>query len=215
MKKLLVLMLLAVPIAAANAAESKRIQCWNDKNGNRMCGDRVPPEYAGEKREIIQDGRVIETKRGAKTPEEIAEEARQKEAAKEAERRAQYDRALLESYRNVNDIETMRDERLAMFDGRIRAAEKSTAENQKTLEELRARQKPVPEGEAAAPSKEDAKLAKQIRQYEKALADSQKSLQRLKDERAQTEAKFDADAKRFLELRPPPAPKPAETAGSQ
>lgn len=198
--------LLAMP---ALAAPAKKIQCWNDKNGNRMCGDRIPPEYAGEEREVIQDGRVVETKRGAKTPEEIAEEERLKMEAEEAQRRAQYDRSLLESFRNVKDIENMRDERLVMLDTRIRSAEKSAIENQKTLQDLRSRQKPPKPDEAGGEAKPaDAKLAKQIRQYERALEANEKSLARLTAEREQTEKKFDSDAKRYLELRPP-APKKA------
>lgn len=204
--------LLAAPGLGAQGSKAQKIQCWNDKNGNRMCGDRVPPEYAGEQREVIQDGRVVETKRGAKTPEELAEEERLRVEAEDAKKRADYDRALLESYRNMKDIENMRDERLAMLDSRIRAAEKSTLENQKTLEDLLARQStakapaPEPAGDKGAEPKTD-KLSKQIRQYERALAGSEKSLERLKSERAQTEARFDSDMKRYNELNPPVAKK--------
>lgn len=198
-------MLLAVSSANVGAAPGKKIQCWNDKNGNRMCGDRVPPEYAGQQREVIQDGRVVETKRAAKTPEEIAAEEQQKREAEEAQRRAQFDRALLESYRNVKDIEIMRDERLAMFDVRIRAAEKSTQENQKTLEDLRARHAAaLKKGGADGESGAVEKLAGQIRQYERSLEESQKSLERLKVERGQTELKFAGDIQRYQELRPVP-----------
>lgn len=208
--KILCALLAALLAMPALAAPAKKIQCWNDKNGNRMCGDRVPPEYAGEQREIIQDGRVVETKRGAKTPEEIAEEERLKLEAEEALRRAQYDRSLLESFRNVKDIENMREERLAMLDTRIRSAEKSAIENQKTLQDLKGRQKPAKPDEPAGEEKPaEIKLAKQIRQYERALEANEKSLTRLKAEREQTETKFDSDARRYLELRPPAPPKKA------
>ena len=30
-------------------APAKKIQCWTDKSGQRMCGDNVPPEYAGSR----------------------------------------------------------------------------------------------------------------------------------------------------------------------
>lgn len=221
MNKLILMALLATMMVAPTVEAGtvgKKIQCWNDKNGNRMCGDRVPPEYAGEQREVLQDGRVVETRRGAKTPEEIAEEERLRVEAEEAKRRAEYDRSLLESYRNMKDIENMRDERLAMLDSRIRAAEKSTLENQKTLEDLRARQASAKAADpaaapAAAPASDKTaepktdKLTRQVRQYQKSLVDSQKSLERLKNERAQTEAKFDSDMKRYNELSPPVAKK--------
>ena len=212
MKVIAPVVLLAVLIAAsAFAAPTTKIQCWNDKNGNRMCGDRVPPEYAGQQREVIQDGRIVETKRGAKTAEEIAEEERQKVEAEEAKRRAEYDRSLLESYRNLADIENMRDERLNMLDSRIRAAEKSGVENQKTLDDLHARRLAAEQGSAAASPAEqkpaDIKLAKQIRQYERALEGNKKSLERLIGERSKTQEKFASDAKRYSELRPPAPPK--------
>jgi DNA repair exonuclease SbcCD ATPase subunit len=204
--------LAALAVAASAAAQDaqKKIQCWTDKNGQRMCGDRVPPEYAGQKRDVIKDGRVVDTVRAARTPEEAAEEARKKKEADEARKRADYDRALLESYRSARDIEVMRDERVALIDGRLRSAEKNAADTDRGLEGLRAR--------ADALTKEnqpvDDKLEKQIKQFEKAQQQNQKALERYRKEREDLVQKFNHDLARYNELRPPAAAPHADKPGA-
>lgn len=194
--------LMVATSAAAQGGSQKKIQCWTDKNGQRMCGDRVPPEYAGQKRDVIKDGRVVDTVRAAKTPEEAAEEARKKKEADEARKRADYDRALLESYRSAKDIEVMRDERVALIDGRLKSAEKNAADTDKGLEGLRAR--------AEALTKEnkpvDERLAKQIKEFERAQKQNHKALERYRKEREDLVQKFNHDLARYNELRPPAAP---------
>lgn len=201
--------LAAVP-AQAQKKEGKRIQCWTDKNGQRMCGDRVPPEYAGEKRDVVKEGRVVDTIDASKTAEERDAEKRRLAAEEAKQKQAEYDRALLEMYRSQNDITAMRDERIALVDGRIQAAEKNSADTDKSLAGLRAR------AEAAEKKNEkvDPRLAKQIRQFEKAQEDNTKALERYHKEREALLAKFDRDYQRYAQLRglpvtsaPPPATK--------
>jgi hypothetical protein len=213
MRSWTVVLLLAALASAPAVAQLKgqKYQCWTDKNGQRMCGDRVPPEYAGQKREVIKDGRVIDTVRAAKTPEEIAEEKRKKEAIEEDRRRADYDRALLETYRSAKDIESMRDERLVMLDSRIASIEKNTTNTDKTLADLKARaEKLTTEGKPV-----DERLAKQIRQFERDQKTNQKSLERNRHERAEIERKFNTDLARYQELRGiRQEPKPATAAAT-
>lgn len=173
------------------------IQCWKDKDGHRMCGDNVPQEYVGEKRDVIKDGRVIDTVKAAKTPEEIAEAKRQKKAADDAAIQERYDTQLLQTYRSSSDIETMRDERVALIDSRTRAIEKNSADTDRTLEDLRAR--------VAAQQKDnkpvDERLAKQVRQFERAQKQNQNALVRYKAEREDVLTKFNGDLARFKELQ--------------
>jgi hypothetical protein len=198
--------------APAAAQPPKKIQCWTDKSGQRMCGDRVPPEYAGQKRDVIKDGRVVDSVKAARTPEEIAAEKKAKQEAEDAKRRADYDRALLETYRTAKDIESMRDERILMLDGRIASIEKNQANTDKQLIDLKARaEKLTNEGKPV-----DERLAKQIKQFERDQKINTKSLDRNRLERAEIERKFNADLERYLELRGMPKPKPAApvTAGA-
>jgi hypothetical protein len=210
----LVAALAAVP-AGAQQKGGKKIQCWTDKNGARMCGDQVPPEYAGEKRDVMKGGRVVDTIDAAKSAEDREAEKRRKDAELAKQKQAEYDRALLEMYRNQTDITAMRDERISLIDMRMQAAEKNAADTDKSLAGLRAR------AEAAQKKNEpvDDKLARQIVQFEKAQQENAAALERYRKEREALQAKYDRDYVRYAELRglpatapPPPAPKGATPA---
>lgn len=210
----LVAALSAMP-AAAQQKGGKKIQCWTDKNGARMCGDQVPPEYAGEKRDVMQQGRVVDTIDASKTADERDAEKRRLAAEEDKQKRAEYDRALLEMYRNQGDITAMRDERISLVDSRIQAAQKNSSDTDKSLAGLRAR------AEAAEKKNEpvDPRLAKQIRQFEKAQKDNAAALERYNKERESLRVKFERDYVRYAELRglptdPPPPPKEAPTAAA-
>jgi chromosome segregation ATPase len=197
---------LASAAASGQSPPPKKIQCWTDKSGSRMCGDNIPPEYAGTKRDVLQDGRVVDTVKGAKTPEEIAEEKRKQQAADEAARRADYDRALLETYRNSKDIESMRDERITLIDTRIQTVEKNAADTDHNLEGLRARVAALEKDKKPV----DDKLAKQVKQFERAQKENADALTRYHAERNDVQTKFNRDLDRYNELRA--AQKPAKPA---
>jgi DNA repair exonuclease SbcCD ATPase subunit len=206
-----VVLMFSVPLAAQKSGQT--IQCWTTKEGTRMCGDRVPPEYADQQRQVIDEqGRVIETKERARTPEERAAEeaeARRRAEAEEAEQRAaEYDRHLLQTYRSVRDLQTMRNERLELLAGRMRAAERSLADNEASLKDLRARA----EAQESAGKPVADRLKEQIRQYERSLKENQSALERLGREREEVETRFNRDIQRFSELRGEPVPSPPPPA---
>jgi predicted nucleic acid-binding Zn-ribbon protein len=190
-------------LLAAPAMAQKKIECWTDDKGQRMCGDRVPPEYADKERKVMNErGIVVETKRRAKTPEEIAGEERKAKEAEEAKKRAEYDRALLENFRSTKDLEAMRDDRLSLLDSRIASSQKSLADNENSLKGLQERAEALQkEGKPV-----NERLEKQIKQFTRAVKDNQKALERYQREREEIRAKFDSDIARFNELRPPAAP---------
>jgi hypothetical protein len=205
---------LAVIVAATVAwvvpasAEPKKIQCWTDKDGHRMCGDRVPPEYAGQKRDVIQGGRVVQSTKAAKTAEEIAAEKKAKEAAEAAQKQAAYDRDLLETYRSAKDMEQMRDERIALIDSRITSAQKNSESTDKSLADLRARAETLTKNGKPI----DDRLAKQIKDYEKSQKQNTRAMERYKIERDNVETKFNSDIARYNQLKGLPPPKPATPA---
>lgn len=204
MKRVLIAGLLAVLAAVPAAAQEQkgqRIQCWSDAKGQRMCGDRMPPEYAAGTREVFQDGRVVKTVKGAKTPEELAREEKERQDAEAKAKQEAYDRALVETYRSTEDIIAMRDERIALIDSRIASYEKNSGDTDKGLTDLKARaealqkdNKPVPE-----------RLAKQIRQFEKAQTENQQALERARAERLSVQQRFAYDQKRYNEMHGLPA----------
>jgi hypothetical protein len=203
--------LAAAPAMAQKAG--KKIQCWTDDKGQRMCGDRVPPEYAGKDRDIMKGGRVVETKK-ILTPEEAAAERAKKKAEEnaknEAHRRAQYDRALLETFRSAKDIEKMRDERLLLVDSRIAALQKNSADTDKGLAGLQARaEKMKQDGKPV-----DKKLEEQIKQFEKSQAQNTRALKRNQEERDSIVTKFGEDLARYNELKGNRVAQPVAAPGS-
>lgn len=209
--------LAATPAVAPAAAKGKTVQCWTDKNGQRMCGDRIPPEYAGQKRDVMKDGRVIDTIDASKTEEQQQAEVARKKAEEDARKRAEQDRALLEMYRSQDDLTAMRNERISLIDSRTQAAEKNAADTDKALKGLRARAEALQKANKPV----DDKLARQIRQFEKSQQQNAAALERYHKERETLLEKFDRDYERYAELRglpvstpPPPPARPDEQAAT-
>lgn len=192
----------AALLMAAGTAQAAKLQCWTDKDGKRACGDRVPPEYAQKEREVRDaQGRVVERKQRQRTPEEVATE-RAKQMAEVAERdrfqrQKAYDQYLLQSFGSIGEMEGVRDSRVSTLEGRIKLAEKSIADTEKSLGTLKARA----EATQKADKPVDAKLAKQIKEFEASLVDGLQGAAALRTERENVETKFTADVLRYKQLR--------------
>jgi hypothetical protein len=195
------LMALALPVAAQQQLAPKKIQCWTDAQGNRACGDHVPPEYAKQERQTVDSqGRTRETLQRQKTPEEIAVEqqaAAEAAAARAlADRQAAYDRFLVDSYSSVKDLERARNERLATLDGRmnlanqsIEGSEVSKAELRKRIDVMLKKGRPV-----TVPQK-------QLREVEKTLRDNRAAIEQMQKDREQVCVDFLRDIQRYQELK--------------
>lgn len=192
--------------AQAAVAAPARITCWTDENGNRACGDRVPPQYAKQERQVYDDtGRLVDVQAREKTAEELAAQARQAEdAAREqarAEEQARQDSFLLQAYQSVEDVIATRDSRVLVLNGRLGLLEKSIRDSEGALDELRARAdklvadaKPVP-----------AKLEKQLADFEDNLARQRTAAEHIHGERDQIVEKAAEDIIRYRELKGLPA----------
>lgn len=189
--------------SAAAQAQKPRIICWTDKSGQRVCGDRIPPEYAKTESKVLDDqGRVVQTNKRELTVEERAaiqaradaEEA-QRKAASDA---AAYDTFLTQSYGSTGDLMRARNDRLTAIDGRMAISAKTLADNNRTRDKLR-------QEATAAPG--DADLQAQLKAYERNVTLSQETLDGLATERNEVCTKFAADLKRYRQLKglPPSA----------
>lgn len=130
---------LALVAATGLAAEpgGGKTYRWKDKDGVTHIGDSIPPEYASQAHEELNNrGVPVRSQPRELTPEEAA--AEQKRAAEEARRR-QWDSYLLTTYTKVADIEMLRDERVAQIDGQIELARSSIAATDQRLATLRQR----------------------------------------------------------------------------
>jgi hypothetical protein len=97
---------------------TEKLYRWVDEKGEVHYGDSVPPEYSKQRRDILnKQGVQIGTLEAEKSPAQIAEELRQKEAERQARAR---DDILLRTYLSAEQIEQLRDQRLDLIEGQIK-----------------------------------------------------------------------------------------------
>ncbi|MHC8440626.1 MAG: hypothetical protein ACYYK0_00265 [Candidatus Eutrophobiaceae bacterium] len=105
------------------------IKCWTNNDGIRECGTSVPPEYVQKgHKEYSEQGSTVREVNRAPTEEEIQEEAKRKRELWEKERIAKEkldaknkgDKALLDTFNAVSDLERSRDEKLSELASQIR-----------------------------------------------------------------------------------------------
>lgn len=191
----------AALLAAVSAPAQAKIVCWTDDNGNRACGDRVPPQYANKERQVLDENARVREVQAAKKDEAQAQ-AEREASQREAERQRQldeqrrYDRYLVQTFNSVDQLQAARDERLSMIDGRISLSEKAVASNTAALQELERQAQPHREKNSALPEK----LNKQIKDFQASLVDNQQSVKSLQAERVNLLNQFDRDIKRYQAL---------------
>jgi hypothetical protein len=175
-----------------------------DASGQTHYGDSMPPGCNGRDTEVLNARgmllRVIEgdSSRGARAVRE-AEEARARKVREEAQQR---DRMLIDTYLTVADIERLRDQRMAMLEGQYKLTELNIVnmrDRQQRLQTQIARFKPYSEAPNAPPlpdhlAEEMVNTVNSMKVYDEALLSNRK-------EQAQVRAAFDADIKRFKELK--------------
>jgi hypothetical protein len=118
------IILLTLSSLTLSSSVQARMKCWTDNEGNRACGDKVPPEFAQKGHEEIgSSGLVREKTERALNDEEMAEQRRQDkikaEEDKLAAKQKKKDDILLKTFSNVEDIERARDERVTALEATI------------------------------------------------------------------------------------------------
>ena len=117
-------LMLGLAVAGTAAAANNNAPVaykWVDEKGVTHYGDSVPPQYAERGVELLnKQGVAVGHTDAAKTPEELAAEARIHEASLKQQ---QHDNFLVATYTSVKDIETLRDVRLQQLNGQLTAAE--------------------------------------------------------------------------------------------
>jgi hypothetical protein len=174
----LLLAVLAIAcVVWASPADAQRVYRWVDENGVVHFGDAIPPEYSKERHEVL-DGRGTRTVVHEEKP------------VSDSPERDDRDRALLATYRSVDEIVAVRDRRVGYLDGQNDVA-------RQRLDGLRARQQTL-QGNPAALN-ELATVEQRIREYDA-------EIDRRNVEIARMRGQFDDDIQRFRELRGLPAP---------
>jgi len=201
-KALLLTGITAVLLCAPQAASMAGIKCWTNDEGVRECGDRVPPEYAQQGHEVLNEtGVTVKEQERAKTEAEIEAEKRRRELEAERERRererAARDRVLLATFATEDDLLLARDSRIGAIDARIAQIREILANLEDSRERLRAK--------AAGEERSGRSLSEKLQQD---LADLREDVQHHRDaiakleaEKEEIRARFAKDLARYRELK--------------
>jgi len=116
-----------------------RIKCWENSDGIRECGEKVPPEYSQKShKEISSQGVTLEEKERARTEEERAEDDRLAAIQEEEDRKKteieNQNKILLDTYSNTDDIQLTSDGKIAALDSTIKLASKRNEKMRLDLE---------------------------------------------------------------------------------
>jgi len=190
--------------AHAAAANRESYYRCRDATGQIHYADSMPAPCVGLDTEVLDDrGMVVRIIEGQATREaRLKREAAEAELRKEQEQRAQRDRMLLETYLNVSDIERLRDQRLDLLAAQYKVTEQNIEnlrERQRRLESQIARFKPYSDKPNAPPLPDH--LAEEMVNTVNSLRTYQEMLTNNKREQAELVASFEADIKRFKELK--------------
>jgi len=143
-------LVLATALAAASFASAaappsntaKKLYCWTDAGGHKICGDALPPEAADRARTEIsaKSGmRTGEVARALSAEERAAAataaEQAEAQAAAEAARQRR-DLAMVESYGTEADLRRAYGERISLLDSTIKASQLGVANLRLSLTSL-------------------------------------------------------------------------------
>ncbi len=194
----------------AITTQAGKLYKWVDEKGQVRYGDSIPPQYARQSNQTLNDqGIVVERKPAAKTPEQRAEEARNKAAEAEAQRlrreKAHQDRILLDTFTNEDEMIMTREGKIQAIEAVIRITNGRSEKLKQRLTELKQRAanleragKPIPPSLVSEISDSRHQI-EQNRAYVKNRQSDQQNIRR----------KFEADILRFRAL------KTAEAASEQ
>jgi len=189
-------------LAAQSPASASDIQCWMNKEGVRECGAMVPPEYAQQRVEVINDkGLVIKVYPRARTPKEL-EAARQaaleKKKAKQREvARKRQDLILLRTFTTERDIEMSRKSKVDAIKGIIDITNSNTRTLQNNLQGL---QKKAADYERSG-IKPPLSLVDDMNSLKGQIKDNDSFVTKKQQAIIRLEKKYDNDLVRFRELK--------------
>ena len=200
LKRFFTINIILLCLLSSQAAE--RMKCWEDENGETICGDSVPPSaIGGGYREY--DKRGIERRRIDPVPTEEEIERRKAIDALRAERdklraeQEQYDNRLLTLFPHLDDLLRARDSKIAQLDDQIRVAQGEIHRLKVRLSEFQA-----VAAEAERLGKQPtAQQRTQIDDTNRSITDYYEFILGKEDEKKATIEQYDIDLKRYRQLR--------------
>jgi DNA repair exonuclease SbcCD ATPase subunit len=191
-------------VSVAEGTESGRFYCCTDAAGMYVCGDILPQAcYGRAYRELGANGRTLREFAAPLSAEQRAEQ-RARQAAEEEKRKQEAivqkeqqlkDEALLATYSNLNDLESMRKRALGDVNQVIGNIEARIAE----IKALR--KKYEDEAEFYQKKAVPPEIEKGLADTEFEIKAQESIIEAKKKDLTDIEAKFEEDRKRFLDLR--------------
>ncbi len=201
--RIMVLALLTVSLSMASfSADAQNRYRWTAEDGSTRISDRIPPDAAKYRIEVLNArGLVVRVIEAQMTEEQRAEAEVQAQLEEEAriqrENQARHDRMLLQSYTSVSDIERARDNRLQALEAQIRVSQAAVDRQHTNHEELKTQAERI---EASGrPVPED--LAQRLATAKQQLEANQRFVDTRQRERDELMAQFEADIERYRVLR--------------
>ncbi|GMQ84194.1 MAG: hypothetical protein BMS9Abin06_0961 [Gammaproteobacteria bacterium] len=186
----------------AAPSHAGKLYKWVDNTGQIRYGDRIPPQYAKKKNETLNDqGIVVETKDAAKTPEQRAEEKRQAalEAGQERTRieAARKDSILLDTFTNEDEMIMTRDGKIDAIEAVIRVTNDRIEKNKQRLANQKLRAANMERSGKVVPKQ----LLREIADTRSQIQSNTVYIANRVVEQQHISEKFEADIKRFRELK--------------
>ncbi|MCZ6475591.1 MAG: DUF4124 domain-containing protein [Gammaproteobacteria bacterium] len=193
-------------LGMTEASAQQKLYRWVDNEGLVHYSDHVPPAFANQDLDILNDhGIAVEHLDRAASEEELAERARLaavKEAEDEAAReQARVDNVLLATYLSVEDIVRLRDQRLELLEAQASVTEQYLRNLTERLDEL------LQSAERYSPYNEDTNapampdnLALDISRTTASIELYEKSVRQSYSQQANLTETFAIDIQRFREL---------------
>jgi hypothetical protein len=193
--------LLAVStVGAGEPGSGRKFYEWVDSQGVTHYGDIIPPEYAAQEHRIVNgQGIELEHTEAQKTPEQLAEEDQRRAALAASENR---DRNLLNTYVSVQEIERLRDQRLALLSDQIKVTGQFLEVLNVKMGKLRSsisRYKPYSSDPNAPPMTDQ--LAEDLVRVDSDIRTQQENLREKRSEETIMSKQFESDIQRFKELK--------------
>lgn len=199
MRLITALLFASSAMLSLGASAQARIYCCNAADGQKVCGDFLPPACQGRAyEERDKRGFVFKTVEAPLTAEQQARrdaELAKKEAdAKKAAEERRRTLALLSTYSSAKNIDAVRDRNLAEIDKSIQDAEKRLEEAMKKKKKTEGdkefyKGKPLPDS-----------VKSQLMENEKEIAAHQKTIADKTKEKEEVRNRFADEKKRYLEL---------------
>jgi len=187
-------------LCSADTASGRKLYKWVDEQGVTHFGDQIPPEYAAKEKSVVNSqGVEIYRLEAEKTPEQVAAETQQLAAAEALRAR---DQNLLNTYVSVQEIERLRDQRLALVSDQIRVTGQFLDVlngRLRTLEKASLRYKPYSDDPRALPMPDE--VARDLVRMGNDIRTQEQNLSEKRSEEAGMRTQFESDIDRFKQLK--------------